>query len=298
MSSSDSGASSSSSAPKSSSPIEARARQVLADGPCASDRPHRVLLSTRPNRWVVADEVLGVVVKAYRRDVGPWAWIRDRVFGRRAVRVAKACQEARRRGLPVPRVLAVVDDEKGSALALALIPSARRLSAYASSLASAVLRQRWTVEVATLLRCVHRARIYPSDFHAGNVLVDRAGDLHLVDPDGLRAVLWVSRRRRVRNIERLLRDFSGLPWLSRSARLRFLTAYAGDRREPGSNRSDKLTTALTVDEKPGRAPERRRSGDRHRSCWGRRSLRRLWWRIDVLSRKKRAQYEAREGSTR
>ncbi|MCB9653582.1 MAG: hypothetical protein H6729_05575 [Deltaproteobacteria bacterium] len=260
-------------------------RQVLADGahevPADDARTRRVVLSLRTERWVVADETLGVVVKAYRRDVGVWAWTRDRLLGRRAVRVARASERARRRGLPVPRVLAVVEDRTGSALAFSLISSGRGLREHAASLTRIPLRQQRTVEVASLLRRIHRSRIYPSDFHAGNVLVDAQGELHLVDPDGLRAVLWVSHRRRVRNIERLLRDFWDSPTASRSARLRFLLAYAGERRS-----------------------SRRRScprrGAQHRACrgWGglsvhrsvSRSVRRLWRCIDVLSRRKRAQY--------
>ncbi|MCK6551268.1 hypothetical protein L6R52_35865, partial [Myxococcota bacterium] len=96
-------------------------------------------------------------------------------------------------------------------------------------LGSPAARRALTRAVAELLARVHEAGVYPSDLNDTNVLVAADGSPVLVDAEGLRFVGRVSERRRVRNVERLLRAFLGPNRVSRATRLRFLRAYASDR---------------------------------------------------------------------
>jgi tRNA A-37 threonylcarbamoyl transferase component Bud32 len=213
--------------------LEDRARALLELDPASAELAARlpaglVLLSRRPDRFVVAAPMLGAVFKVYRRRRG-LAGLRERLFGDRAARASRRARLARARGLPVAEALLCVSGRAATALAMARVAPARTLREALSACLAVRSRRELARRAARLLAAVHAARIYPGDFHEGNVLVDAAGALHLIDPDGLAPVLWVSRRRRVRNLERLLRDFLGPHRVSRSLRRYFLAIYAPER---------------------------------------------------------------------
>lgn len=203
------------------------ARRLLEAGPEAA--PPGALLSARADRFVVRLE--GAVVKVYLRRPGLLERLGALLVGDRAQRAARTTRRARDAGLPVPEVLAMVRGPAGAALVLREVEGARELRAAYFEAPPGRARQELAREAAALVARLHRARFFSGDLHQGNVLVDRAGRLALIDADGLRRLLFVSRRRQVRNLERLLRDFLGAHQLNRSARLRFLGSYTSDRAE-------------------------------------------------------------------
>lgn len=166
------------------------------------------LLSERTDRWVVAID--DVVIKIYLRRTG-WRGLLEQLFGDRAERAFRAGKRAKQRGIAIAEPLQAID----GALVMQRVHGGERTPTKARVLA-----------VARLLRSLHQARLYPGDFHEKNVLF--AADVPvLIDYDGLRPVWFVSRRRRVRNLERLYRDFLGPRSVSRTLRMRFLVEYAG-----------------------------------------------------------------------
>jgi hypothetical protein len=191
-----------------------------------------ILLSERPDRWVVAfDEV---VIKVYRKR-GGFRGLLDRVFGDRATRAFRAGRVALARGIRVAEPLAAID----GALVMRRVvtgPQAKRAvsganEGSAGGLVPPITDQIHVVAAARFLRRIHEAHLYPGDFHEKNVLFEAGGEPVLVDYDGLRRVFFVSKRRRIRNLERLYRDFLGENAVSLAMRMRFLLAYANSRSE-------------------------------------------------------------------
>jgi hypothetical protein len=175
------------------------------------------LLSERSDRRVVADDQRALVIKTFAPRTGI-AGVLDAIFGDRARRAFRAGVRAKRRGVAVAEPVEL----RGGALVMRLIEDARP--------AREIPRTKANIrKLAEFLRGIHDARLYPSDFHHGNVLFDRHLEPHLIDYENLRSVLWVSRRRRIRNLERLLRDFLGEHRVSRATRMRFLRAYEKNR---------------------------------------------------------------------
>lgn len=108
--------------------------------------------------------------------------LRDRF---RAHAEANALREAARRGLPVPEVRSVGREETREggrwALRLAWIEGARSLAEVVELRDVPGGRVRLARRIGTLLAAVEASGLRHPDPHAGNVLVDRSGELWLVD---------------------------------------------------------------------------------------------------------------------
>jgi hypothetical protein len=85
--------------------------------------------------------------------------------------------------------------------------------------------------VATFLARLHRLGVYHGDLSALNLIVQptqqrpaRYG-IHLIDLDAIRSLRWISRRRRVKNLDELGRNFLDLAMVGNFDRLRFLHIY-------------------------------------------------------------------------
>lgn len=189
--------------------------RAAAAGPEAAGLP---VLAARPDRWVVAPEA-GPVLKVYRHRAGLLGGL-DRLGLGRAWRAARRARGARAAGLPAPEVQALLRVDGAAVLVMARVPGVP----LAEALANGADPRRLAEAVAALVARIHAAGVYPGDLHEGNVLVTEDGALGLIDPDQLRPARFVSRRRRVRNLERLWRDFPSLP---RWTALRAMVRYAG-----------------------------------------------------------------------
>jgi hypothetical protein len=89
-------------------------------------------------------------------------------------------------------------------------------------------RRAFLRALAYLLRSLHRQRIYHNDLKASNILIrnERAateGLFSLIDLQGLKRCLYVSRRRRIKNLAQLGRTLGR--YLTRSEKLFFLRTY-------------------------------------------------------------------------
>ncbi|MBI2379090.1 MAG: hypothetical protein HYV07_34160 [Deltaproteobacteria bacterium] len=181
------------------------------------------LLRASDDRFVVCLDQARLIAKVYL-EPRTFGRLIARLIGSRALRAARKLELARRAGVPAPEPYAVYESAMGSVLFMSLVPNARPLRDTFFSLDGGG-RIRLLRAVAKLLRSLHDHRIYPSDFNDTNVLVTESGDPVLIDPEGLRRVLWVSTRRRVRNLERLLRAFLGSNRVPAFTRLRFVAEY-------------------------------------------------------------------------
>jgi tRNA A-37 threonylcarbamoyl transferase component Bud32 len=130
-------------------------------------------------------------------------------------------------------------------------------------------RRRVTRRLAQMIRRLHVAGFSHRDLKAPNILVAPADGPgarpYLVDLDGLRALRWVSPRRRARNLMRLSVSLDEWGVARQTDRLRFLRAYLGRRGGPAP---------ITVLGRQRGTPEPARR------------LRRWWERIARLSRRK------------
>jgi serine/threonine protein kinase len=91
----------------------------------------------------------------------------------------------------------------------------------------AVLRK-----LAGLFKSLHERRIYHNDLKAANILALGRGPaieeiLKLIDLQGVRKCIYLSRRRRVKNLAQINRTLG--THLSRTEKLSFIKAYLGDR---------------------------------------------------------------------
>jgi hypothetical protein len=89
-------------------------------------------------------------------------------------------------------------------------------------------RRRFLRGLAGLLGSLHSRRIYHNDLKASNILFYREPSskeelFSLIDLQGLRRCLYVSQRRRIKNLAQLGRTLG--PFLTRSEKLFFLGAY-------------------------------------------------------------------------
>jgi tRNA A-37 threonylcarbamoyl transferase component Bud32 len=90
--------------------------------------------------------------------------------------------------------------------------------------------------VARFVATLHDAGVYHGDFSAFNIMVEAAveGDMHwrihLIDLDAIRSVDRISRRRQIKNLDELGRNFSRLAEVSTRDRLRFLSHYCKARK--------------------------------------------------------------------
>lgn len=112
-------------------------------------------------------------------------------------------------------------------------------------------RRAFLRALAHLLSSLHRQRIYHNDLKASNILIRHEqapmqGVFSLIDLQGLRRCVYVSKRRRIKNLAQLGRTLGR--FLSRSEKLFFLKAY---NEFPLVRRRDKrnLISAILVETK-------------------------------------------------
>ncbi|MBI4820735.1 MAG: hypothetical protein HY791_31010 [Deltaproteobacteria bacterium] len=224
------------------SELRAFAEGVLQAGPeRASDLG--MLLVARSTRWVVGRPELQVVAKVYLAEPR-WGWLIALVLGTRADRAARKLSRARALGVSVPGVRYVHESRVGSVVVMDFIDGRPLREMYFALIGRD--RRSLVSAVARFLGRIHDAGVYPSDFNDTNVLVTDFGEPVLIDPEGLRFVGWVSSRRRVRNLERLLRAFLGQNGVPLSTRFRFLVEYAGGNSGLARRRARELFEAIGI----------------------------------------------------
>lgn len=91
------------------------------------------------------------------------------------------------------------------------------------------LKRQWLEQLARLFRALHRDGIYHNDLKSANILaqVSQSGGqpaFALIDLQGVRLCLFMSWRRRIKNLAQLNRTLGA--HLSRAEKLAFLTEYA------------------------------------------------------------------------
>jgi 3-deoxy-D-manno-octulosonic acid kinase len=176
------------------------------------------------------------VLRWYRRG-GLLRWVtRDRYLGRsgRPLRELAVTEEARRRGVPAPEVLAVRVDRAGcgtyrAALLTREIPDVVTLAAFLGGAPAPSLRAAVLDGVGRTLRQLHDRGIAHRDLNAANLLV-RAGDVppsvFVVDFDRARAGAPVAEAGRRRALRRLARSLAKLGGAAAGAAEAVAAAYA------------------------------------------------------------------------
>jgi tRNA A-37 threonylcarbamoyl transferase component Bud32 len=91
-------------------------------------------------------------------------------------------------------------------------------------------RRRLIAAVAEFLASLHNHKIYHGDFSADNILVRKYADakkirIYIIDLDAVRTTGFISRRRRIKNLEELGRNFLNFQVVSLIDRIRFLNIY-------------------------------------------------------------------------
>lgn len=89
-------------------------------------------------------------------------------------------------------------------------------------------RRKLISAVARFVAMLHDAGVYHGDFHANNILVRQKGNDYkcfLIDVDAVRSIYFISRRRRIKNLDELGRNFLNLAALSTSDRMFFIREY-------------------------------------------------------------------------
>jgi tRNA A-37 threonylcarbamoyl transferase component Bud32 len=91
-------------------------------------------------------------------------------------------------------------------------------------------KDKFISHAAEFLACLHRVGVYHGDLTARNILVapreNGSGErLFLIDLDAIRSTGWISRRRRIKNLDELGRNFLHLKVVSTYDRARFLKNY-------------------------------------------------------------------------
>ena len=89
-------------------------------------------------------------------------------------------------------------------------------------------RRKLISAVARFVARLHDAGVYHGDFHANNILVrqkESGYECFLIDVDAVRSIYFISRRRRIKNLDELGRNFLNLAALSTSDRMFFVREY-------------------------------------------------------------------------
>lgn len=115
------------------------------------------------------------------------------------------------------------------------IPSGLSLRQYVRQwLEAQPQRERMTLKrhlirrVAEFLAALHLAGVYHGDLTANNMFIEPLESdvrVYLIDLDSVRSTRWISRRRRLKNLDELGRNFLELRLFSTSDRVRFLRYY-------------------------------------------------------------------------
>jgi tRNA A-37 threonylcarbamoyl transferase component Bud32 len=120
-------------------------------------------------------------------------------------------------------------------LATAEIQNSQSLRDYVNSNFSAnrltkVEKHKFISRAAGFLAHLHLVGVYHGDLTARNILVEQRNDsrgagFFLIDLDAIRSRRWISRRRRIKNLDELGRNFLNLKIVSTYDRARFLRTY-------------------------------------------------------------------------
>jgi tRNA A-37 threonylcarbamoyl transferase component Bud32 len=91
-------------------------------------------------------------------------------------------------------------------------------------------KREFIARAAQFLGRLHLSGVYHGDLTARNILVEQGNDvsdtrLFLIDLDAVRSAHWISRRRRIKNLDELGRNFLDLKIISTCDRARFLKNY-------------------------------------------------------------------------
>jgi hypothetical protein len=183
------------------------------------------------------DGPFGVFLKRFNRksQVGVW---KNAFRAPPAMRSWLFGHNLQDRGLPTPRPLLVAHRSRlgvpvVSYLAVEKVPAAMGLSeavAAAVNLAPVARRQflrRLAADLGRLVRTMHDRHVSHRDLKAPNILLEGGISPKLIDLVGVRAGPAVPFATRVRDLARLNASFLSSPNVSRTDRLRALTAYLG-----------------------------------------------------------------------
>lgn len=92
------------------------------------------------------------------------------------------------------------------------------------------LKKQLLKKTAEFLGYLHLAGVYHGDFTSNNIFVGTHPEsqqmvIYIIDLDSIRSTRWISRRRRLKNLDEIGRNFRDLRVISTCDRARFLKAY-------------------------------------------------------------------------
>jgi tRNA A-37 threonylcarbamoyl transferase component Bud32 len=173
-------------------------------------------------------------VKEYRQ-LGLLDRIKDWLRGSRAGRAWRGAKNLSAHGIATPEIVVLMERGGKSYLVTSFINRATPLNLLLRKRFSAALGQAEVADKRTMvrqlgkwLRRVHDLGVYHDDWSTKNILVTQHGQewtFHFVDMESVSSRKRLTYRRRVKNLGQL----SDAPFgITRTDRMRFLLAYAGD----------------------------------------------------------------------
>ena len=154
------------------------------------------------------------------------SWRIARILRKKGILTPQPVAFLSRRTHGIPRELVLLTEG---------IPSGLSLRQYVRQwLEAQPTRERVTLKrhlirrVAEFLAALHLRGIYHGDLTANNIFIEPLEHdvrVYLIDLDSVRSTRWISRRRRLKNLDELGRNFLELRLFSTSDRVRFLTCY-------------------------------------------------------------------------
>lgn len=201
------------------------------------ERPFKVSKSSDVYRWRDSDEIL--YLKRYR-CAGAKLYLQTLVRSNRAQKSWRAGRALVAKGIDTPlpvfyvrRRVSIFRSEH--ILATAEIQNHASLRDYVNrNFAANGLqkneKRRFISRAAAFLARLHSRGVYHGDLTARNILVSNQADgvgwrFFLIDLDAIRSTRWISRRRRIKNLDELGRNFLNLKILSTFDRAMFLKQY-------------------------------------------------------------------------
>lgn len=184
------------------------------------------------SREVFAVERLGVLVKRFEvRGLDGW---RARWLPSRARREYRIMEELVRLGVPTTRPLACGETRAGARVTGAwfvaeYLAGARTLGDVLAACDDDADRAAWARRAVEAVARLHDHPYHHRDLHAGNLLVDEYGELHIVDLHSVWRVRRLGPRRRAASLAELL--FSLREWIDLRDLGVFVAHYAAARGE-------------------------------------------------------------------
>jgi tRNA A-37 threonylcarbamoyl transferase component Bud32 len=173
-------------------------------------------------------------VKEYR-PMGLLDRIKDRLRGSRAGRAWRGAINLSAHGIATPEIVGLVERDEKSYLVTSFINGATPLDLllrkrFSGAVGQAEVAHKRTMvrQLGKWLRRVHDLGVYHDDWSTKNILVTQHGQewiFHFVDMESVSSRKRLTYRRRVKNLGQLSKAPSGI---TRTDRMRFLFAYAGD----------------------------------------------------------------------